>query len=153
MELLGRNNTPDNGVADEPLYRALMCGDLPAAYIICKDIKQPNNPAASFNCGLCMWLLDEWEKSLTYLKRAEKAYANRAEYDIADRRLYLKAFETAGEAESYMPLDPAAPEKCGRHYLIRTRWLMARCLHKLGRESEAAPIIRFLSQYNIQLNF
>lgn len=153
MELLGRNIKADDPNADEALYRALVCGDLPAAYIICKDMKQPVNSATAFNCGLCMLLLGECEKSLAHLKRAEQAYANRAEYDVSDRRLYLKAFETVGEREAFIPLDPTSPPRCGRHFLIRVRWLMARCLFKLGRESEAATIIRFLSQYNIQSNF
>ncbi len=141
MELLGKNKNMEGAAADEPLYRALACGDLPAAYILSKDLKQKSNPATAFNCGLCLFRLGEWEKALAELKRAEQAFGN-----------LLKAFEVSGSAEAFLPLDPGAPSRCGRYALIRTRWLIALCLFQLGRESEAAPIVRFLSQYNIQID-
>lgn len=152
MELLGKNKNMEGAAADEPLYRALACGDLPAAYILSKDLKQKSNPATAFNCGLCLFRLGEWEKALAELKRAEQAFGNPSEYEISERKFLLKAFEVSGSAEAFLPLDPGAPSRCGRYALIRTRWLIALCLFRLGRESEAAPIVRFLSQYNIQID-
>lgn len=152
MELLGINKNTEEASADEPLYRALACGDLPAAYIISKELKQKPNPATAFNCGLCFLRLGEWEKALAELKRAEQAFGNPPEYEISERKLFLKAFEVSGSAEAFLPLDPGAPSRCRRYALIRTRWLIALCLFWLGREGEAAPIVRFLSQYNIQVD-
>ena len=150
MELLGKSKTAENASADEPLYRALVCGDLPAAYLISKDLKEKSNPATAFNCGLCLYKLGEWEKSLADLKRAEQSLGNQPEYDISERKLLLKSFEGFSDGAAFIPLDPAAPKKCARYSLIRVRYLIALCLFKLGRDGEAAPITRFLSQYNIK---
>lgn len=151
MELLGKNKLAAEPSADGALYRALACGDLPAAYVIGKDIKEKTNYTTAFNCGLCFYLLEEWEKALTELKRAEQLLGNPPEYDISDRKLFSKALEVADSGQSVLPLDPEAPSKCGRYALIRTRCLIVRCLKNLGRENEAAPVVRFLSQYNIQI--
>ena len=151
MELLGKNKITAEPSADGALYRALACGDLPAAYTVSKDIKEKTNYATAFNCGLCFYLLEEWEKALTDLKRAEQLLGNPPEYDISERKLFLKALEASGGGQAVLPLDNDAPSKCGRYALIRTRCLIVRCLKNLGRENEAAPVVRFLSQYNIQI--
>lgn len=148
MELLGKNS---QFPLDEPLYRALSRGDLPAAYLILKDIKKNDNPATAFNCGLCLYRLDEWEKALAELKTAEQLLGNQPEYDIAEKKLFIKAVEVCCNDTALLPLDPYAPQKCGRYALLRTKWLTALCLLKLGRESEAAPVLRFLSQYEIKI--
>lgn len=150
MEFLGKSTKVEDTNAEASLYRALAIGDLPSAYIISKDIKT-TKPAVSFNQGLCLYLLGEYEKALVELKRSEQGYSNCAEYDIADRRLFMKAIEAVGDSVKFLPLDSDSPQRCGRYSLIRTRWLTALCLIKLGRESEAMPIIRFLSQYNINI--
>lgn len=151
MELLGKSRATQDFSADEPLYRALVCGDIPAAYIISKDLKEKSNPYTAFNCALCLYRLGEWEKSLADLKRSEQSLGNQPEYDISERKLFLKSFEIFSEGAALIPLDPSSPKKCGRYALIRVRYLIALCLFKLGRDSEAAPLIRFLEQYNIKL--
>lgn len=148
MELLGKNSQV---ALDEPLYRALSRGDLPAAYLISKDIKKKENPATAFNCGLCLFRLGEWEKALADLKNAEQALGNQPEYDVSERRLFLKAVAVSVNEIPTLPLDPVAPQKCGRYALIRVRWLIALCLKALGRDSEAAPVERFLFQYDIKI--
>ena len=49
------------------------------------------------------------------------------------------------------PLDPENMKGLERYFLIRIRWLSALCLLHLERQQEAAPIIRFLAQYHIEL--
>ncbi len=151
MELYN-SQVPEN--ADVQLYRALSVGDLPAAQILCSRIgKAPggNNPASSFNCGLCLFLLEEYESALFELKRAEQKLGNPPELDIADKNLFIKALELSPREQRLflLPLDPGSVEVCMRYMLIRVKWLTAICLEALGREGEAAMIKRFLSQYNI----
>ena len=64
---VGKINT-DLSAASSELYRALASGDLPSAWLICKDIKESSDPASEFNCGLCFFLLEEWEKALGRIK-------------------------------------------------------------------------------------
>lgn len=149
----GKTNT-DLSAAGSELYRALASGDLPSAWLICKDIKESSNPASEFNCGLCFFLLEEWEKALDRLKNAEKLLGNPPEFDIADKKLLLKAIELKeknGGGERLIPLDPDSSVSRSRCGLIQVRRLAALCLIKLERDGEAAPLIRFLSQYNINI--
>lgn len=148
MELLGKNSQI---ALDEPLYRALSRGDLPAAYLISKDLKKKENPATAFNCGLCLFRLGEYEKALGALKEAEQGLGNPPEYDVSERKLFLKAIAVSDNGITTLPLDPSAPQKCFRYALIRVRWLIALCLKALGRENEAAPVERFLTQYEIKI--
>ena len=154
MDLLGKSKNfggvSDGVEADGTLYRALAAGDLPAAYLAGKDIKVKSGTTA-FNYGLCLFRLGEWEKALAELKHAEQDIGNPPEYEISERKLFLKALESSEGATALLPLDPSAPQKFGRYALVRVRWLTALCLKNLGRESEAAPVIRFLSQYDIQI--
>lgn len=147
MELSNKSGETCDGA----LYRALSCGDLPAAYIISNDLKKRDNAATCFNCGLCLYALGEYEKSLAEFKNAEKTLGVQHEYDISERKSFIKAFAENAERETLLPLDPDAPKKCGRFALIRTKWLIALCLKNLGRDGEAAPYIRFLSQYDIKI--
>lgn len=135
--------------ADMRLYRALSAGDLPAARLI-KDVSE-DNPFSLFNRGLCLFGLEEWERSLAELKRAERLLGNPPEPDISDRAEFIKALSLSErEKPTYLlPLDPENTADCARYALIRVRWLEALCLEALGRAGEAAPIKRFLSQYQI----
>lgn len=151
MELYN-SQAPEN--ADVQLYRALSAGDLPAAQILCgRIVKAPgsDNPASSFNCGLCLFLLEEYESALSELKRAEQQLGNPPELDIADKNLFFRALELSNREQRLflLPLDPGSVKVCMRYMLIRVKWLTAFCLKALGREGEAAMIKRFLSQYNI----
>lgn len=144
--------------ADIQLYRALSVGDLPAAYLTSGGIAQNKtyggeNPAAAFNRGLCLFLLEEYESALNELKRAEQLSGNPPEFDIADRKLFTKALELSerGQKTVLLPLDPDSAKSCARYVLIRAKWLTALCLKALGRDGEASVIKRFLSQYNIDL--
>ncbi len=149
-------NNRSSSNADMRLYRALAAGDLPAAQLIISAVKKSSgsapdaeNPATSFNRGLCLFLLEEYEGALSELKRAEQQAGNPPEIDIADKQLFIKALELSsrGQKPYLLPLDP----ECGgtRYVLIRVKWLTALCLKALGREGEAAMIKRFLSRYNI----
>lgn len=143
----------DNGSsanADMRLYRALSAGDLPAALLI----KNPSeeNPASLFNRGLCLFRLEEWEKSLFELKRAERLLGSPPEIDVSEREAFIKALSfSKGERTHLLPLDPENAADCARYCLIRVRWIEALCLDKLGRNGEAAAIKRFLAQYQIEL--
>ncbi len=136
------------------LYRALSAGDLPAAQILCGRVdKTGDDPAAAFNRGLCLYLLEEYESALFELKRAERQLGNPPEVDIADKELFDRALEFSSREQKLflLPLDPDFDKSCMRYMLIRVKWLAAVCLKALGREGEAAMIKRFLSQYNIDL--
>ncbi len=105
--------------------------------------------ATEFNCGLCFYQLEEYEKALSKLKRAEQLVSNEPDFDITERKLLLQALSKKGKMAVFLPLNPESSPK--RYALIRIRWLMALSLIDLGRKQEAAPIIRFLSQYNIEV--
>ena len=137
--------------SDRQMYNALSSGDLPAAWLLSKNICE-ENPASVFNRGLCLFMLEEWEKALAELKRAEQLLGNPPEPDISEKELFLRAIEQSGSERLYLPpLDPDAVKVCGRYGLIRVKLLSAMCLEKLGRGGEALTIKRFLSQYNINL--
>lgn len=143
---------------DIQLYYALSAGDLPGAYLISGSIDKNKtcsieNPATAFNKGLCLFLLEEYEASLSELKHAEQLSGNPPEIDISERKLFNKAVEISNHEQSLAvkPLDPGSVNIYARYTLIRTKWLTALCLKALGRDSEAAMIKRFLSQYNIEI--
>ncbi len=151
-------NNRSSSDADMRLYRALAVGDLPAAHLIIRTIKKSSgtapsgeNPATAFNCGLCLFLLEEYESALFELKRAEQQTGNPPEIDIADKQLFIKALELSDREQKLflLPLDPDFASDCMRYVLIRVKWLTAFCLKALGRGGEAAMTKRFLSQYNI----
>lgn len=154
MNYPGGKNNGDLSRCGTALYRALASGDLPSAWLICGDIKDSSDPASEFNCGLCLYYLEEWEKALERFKNAEKLLGNPPEFDIADKKLLLKAVELNGKnggREGLIPLDPDSSVSLGRYGLIQVRRLTALCLAELGRDGEAAPLKRFLSQYRINL--
>lgn len=154
MKFPDNKNSMDLPSANSELYRALLAGDLPSAWLICKDIKDSSDPATEFNCGLCFFLLEEWEKAVVRLKNAEKLLGNPPEFDIADKKLFLKAVELKeknGGKEWLVPLDPDSAVSRTRYGLIQTRRLTVLCLIRLERNGEAAPLIRFLSQYNVNI--
>lgn len=136
---------------DRQLYNALSAGDLPAAWLLSRNVCG-ENAASVFNRGLCLFMLEEWEKALAELKLAERILGNPPELDISERELFLKAIELSNsERPRLLPLDPDTAGICGRYALIRVKWLSAVCLEKLGRGGEALTVKRFLSQYNINL--
>ena len=144
----------DNGLfpADGPLYRALALGDVPGAWLLARPLLEPGrteclNMPTMFNCSLCLFRLEEYERALTLLKRAERMLGSAAGLNTAERKLFVQAVETTDAA--LLPLDPEWGSEMERYALIRVRWLTALCLLRLGREQEAAPILRFLEQYHI----
>lgn len=155
MEFLGKNKAVEaTNDLELKLYRALSMGDLPAAWLISKDITEKETPTLTFNCGLCLFMLGETERSLIELKKAEKLLGNPSELDISDKKLFVRSVELSDSGSDplyLLPLDPEASSSKARYGLIRVRWLTAVCLTKLGRVQEAAPIVRFLSQYGIKI--
>lgn len=153
MEFLNKNRVqsaePETDVA---LYDTLAAGDIPAAWLISRSKKEAASPADAFNRGLCLYLLDEWEKAENELKRAEQLLGNPPEFDISDKRPLLKALAVSGPKTALLPLHQSTAAQNGRYALLRVKWLSALCLLKLGRTQEAAPIIRLLSQYNITIS-
>ncbi len=156
MAFLEKNKSPgvcpDTGV---PLYRALVSGDLPAACLLAAPLleqaKSENLPApTAFNCGLYLYQLGEYEKALAPLKQAEQALGVPPDLGTQDKRLFLQALKTSGQV-FLLPLDPQSGRGSERYFLIRVRWLAALCLLQLKRRQEAAPAIRFLAQYHIEL--
>ena len=144
----------DNGLlpADAPLYRALALGDLPGAWLLARPLLEPGrteclNLFTVFNCSLCLFRLEEYERALTLLKRAERLLGSAAGLNTAERKLFVQAVETTDAA--LLPLDPEWGSEMERYALIRVRWLIALCLLRLGREQEAVPILHFLAQYHI----
>ena len=144
----------DNGLlpTDAPLYRALALGDLPGAWLLARPLLEPGrteclNVFTAFNCSLCLFRLEEYERALTLLKRAERLFGSTAGLNTAERKLFVQAVETTDAA--LLPLDPEWGSEMERYAFIRVRWLTALCLLRLDRELEAAPILRYLAQYQI----
>ena len=57
---------------DGPLYRALAVGDLPGAWLLARPLLEPGrtecmNALTVFNCSLCLFRLEEYERALTLL--------------------------------------------------------------------------------------
>lgn len=154
MDFLGKGSRAGQRAdLDNGLYQALAVGDLPAAWLLARprleraDFEGLSAPTA-FNCGLCLYRLEEHEKALAGLRRAEQAFGAPPDLDIREKELFLRAVK-ADETVFLRPLNPQASDGLERYGLIRTRWLAALCLLRLGRPQEAAPAIRFLTQYHI----
>lgn len=140
---------------DDLLHRALSAGDLPAAWLLTRPLlermKTNKLPAATaFNCGLCLYRLEEFEKALSILKKAEQSLGVPPELDTPEKRLFLQALQKNPQV-FLLPLDPKGGNGLERYSLIRVRWLTASCLLRLERRQEAASAIRFLAQYQIEL--
>ena len=154
---MNRMELRDNGAAltDGPLYRALAVGDLPGAWLLARPLLEPGrteclNALTMFNCSLCLFRLEEYERALTLLKRAERLLSSAAGVNTAERKMFMQAVETTDA--SLLPLDPEWGSGMERYAFIRVRWLTALCLLRLGRGQEAAPLLRFLEQYQICLS-
>ena len=145
-----------SSAVDGPLYRALAIGDYPGAWLLAHPLLEPGrverlSAATAFNCGLCLFLLEEYERALMSLKRAEQFLGSPAGFGAAERKGFLQAV-AASKDTALLPLDPESGEGMGRYYLMRVRWLTALCLIRLDREQEPHTILRFLNQYHIQIN-
>ena len=156
MAFLGNGKgTEISSAADSPLYRALAIGDYPGAWLLARPLLEPGrvdhlSASTAFNCGLCLFLLEEYERALVPLKRAEQFLGSTAGLNAAERKGFLQAV-TASKDTVLLPLDPEGGDGMERYYLIRVRWLTALCLIRLERRQEAAPILRFLEQYHIEI--
>lgn len=140
---------------DRLLFRALATGDYPGAWLLACPLLEPGrvdglSAPTAFNCGLCLFLLDEYEHALVLLRRAEQFLGSPAGLNAAERKGFLHAV-AASKDTVLLPLDPEGGEGMERYYLIRVRWLTAMCLIRLDRRQEAAPVLRFLGQYHIEL--
>lgn len=141
--------------AEGPLYRALAIGDYPSAWLLARPLLEQGRmerltvPTA-FNCGLCLFLLGEYERALTPLKWAEQLLGSPDGLNAAERKGFIQA-AAASKDTALLPLDPAWGEGMERYSLIRARWLIALCLINLDRRREAAPLLRFLEQYHIEI--
>lgn len=158
MELMGKSKEPaDLTAAGKRLYRLLASGDLPAAWLTSRALMEKSRTkklpyATAFNCGLCLYRLEEYEKALAQLKQAEQALGNPPDFDISERNLLLQALSVAGQNIALLPLDPDADTHLERYGLLRVKWLISLSLLHLGRPQEAAPGIRFLRQYHIEIS-
>lgn len=152
----GRASEPKT-TAGGALYRALAVGDLGAAWLLTKGWLERGKTeklpyTAAFNCGVCLYRLGEYEKALAQLKQAEQALGSPPDFDISERKPLEAALALAGEGTALLPLGPESGEKLERYGFLRVKWLTALCLLRLGRPQEAAPGIRFLRQYRIELS-
>lgn len=157
MELMGKNRgKAENTGTEENLYRALAVGDLPAAWLSARAFIEKSKTeklacATAFNCGLCLYRLGEYEKSLTELTQAEQSLGNPPEFDMAEKKLFAQALSAGGSETAFLPLDPDSGKALARYGLLRVKWLATLCLLRLGRQQEAAAGIRFLRQYHIEV--
>ncbi len=162
MEFIGKGRESAEAIEDDRcLYRGLVCGDLPAAWLTAKSLMERRKAerrkaeelsyATAFNCGLCLYRLGEYEKALTELKLAEQSLGSASDFDVSDRKRLTQALSAAGKEAGLLPLDPESGKKLARYGQIRIKWLMALCLLALGRQQEASLCVRFLRQYQIEL--
>ena len=151
-----REETADNRAADRELYRLLVAGDLPGAWLAAKSQMEKSGTeniscAAAFNRGLCFYRLGEYEKALGQLRQAEQSLGSPPDFDLAKKKLFLEALSGRGQETALIPLDPDGGEELYRYWLVRVKWLMTLSLLRLDRHEEAAGGIRFLRQYPIEL--
>lgn len=157
MEFLGKNKSEEQKAGlDNALYQALALDDLPAAWLLVKPLVERADferlaSVTAFNCGLCLYRLEEYEKALAALRRAEQAFGAAPDLELRGKELFLRALKSA-EVAFLRPLNPEALKGLERYCLIRTRWLTVHCLLQLNRPREAAPAIRFLAQYQVVLD-
>ena len=154
MEFMSKSREPAG--TEEDLYRALAIGDLPAAWLITRLFTERAKAEklsykTTFNCALCLYRLGEYEKSLAALKQAEQALGNPPDFDIAERKLFMQALSVTGQETALFPLDPCSGKILERYGFLRVKWLMTLSLIQLGRQQEAAAGIRFLRQYQIEV--
>lgn len=140
---------------DRPLYRALAAGDYPGAWLLARPLLEMGrvenlSAATAFNCGLCLFHVGEYEQTLVLLKQAEQSLGSPVGLSAAQRKGFLQAV-AASKDTALLPLDPEGGEGMAWYYLLRVRWLTALCLIRLERRQEAAPVLRFLEQYHIEL--
>lgn len=156
MEFLGNGKSSElSANVSNSLYRALATGDIPAAWLLAKPLLERSkmeklSASTAFNCGLCLYQLNEYEKALASLRQAEQSLGTPPDLDTQEKKLFLQAVMAAQQV-FLKPLDPENMKGLERYFLIRIRWLSALCLLHLERQQEAAPIIRFLAQYHIEL--
>ncbi len=141
--------------ADRPLYRALAAGDYAGAWLLACPLLEPGrldglSVPTAFNCGLCLFWLGEYERALVLLEQAEQSLGSPVGLNAVERKGFLQAV-SASKDTALLPLDPEGGEGMERYYLIRVRWLTALCLTRLDRRQEAAPVLRFLEQYHIEI--
>lgn len=157
MELMGKNRGKAGHTGTEgDLYRALAVGDLPAAWLSARTFIERAKTeklayTTAFNCGLCLYLLEEYEKSLAELTQAEQSLGNPPEFDMAEKKLFMQALSAAGPQTALLPLNPDSGKGLARYGLLRVKWLATLCLLHLGRQQEAASGIRFMRQYHIEI--
>lgn len=157
MELMGKSREKTgNTESEEDLYRALAVGDLPAAWLSARAfIERPKTEmlayATAFNCGLCLYRLEEYEKSLAELAQAKQSLGNPPEFDVTEKKLFMQALSVGGPGMALLPLNPDSGKRLARYGLLRVKWLTVLCLLHLGRQQEAAADIRFLRQYHIEV--
>ena len=77
-----REETADNRAADRELYRLLVAGDLPGAWLAAKSQMEKSGTeniscAAAFNRGLCFYRLGNMKKLLDSLGRQNNPLAVR----------------------------------------------------------------------------
>ncbi|WWR16707.1 hypothetical protein V1224_04545 [Lachnospiraceae bacterium JLR.KK008] len=157
MEFVGKGREQaGHTTEDEELYRVLAVGDLPAAWLLTKAVMEKSKTeqlpyTTAFNCGLCLYRLEEYEKALAELKRAEQSLGNPPDLDISEKKPFMQALSVTGEAAALLPLAPGSGKRLERYGFLRVKWLMTLSLLRLGRQQEAAAGIRFLRQYHIEL--
>lgn len=140
---------------DRPLYRALAAGDYPSAWLLARPFLEPArveslSAVTVFNCGLCLFCTGEYENALVLLEQAGQSLGSPAGLNAAERKGFLQAV-TASKDTALLPLDPGGGGGMEWYYLFRVRWLTALCLIRLDRRQEAAPVLRFLKQYHIEI--
>ena len=98
MEYMGKSREKaGHAPSDGGLYRALASGDLPAAWLITKAFTaRPEADktvyATAFNCGLCLYRLEEYEKALVKKKES------RGELEFATVQVLVDYVADAGGA-------------------------------------------------------
>ena len=86
MEFLGNGKSSElSANVSNSLYRALATGDVPAAWLLTKPLLERSkmeklSASTAFNCGLCLFLLEEYERTLVPLKRAEQFLGSTARF-------------------------------------------------------------------------
>lgn len=131
----------------DAIYSALSAGDIVAAWVMSDGSKLLEKCMATiFNHAVCLALMEEYDKALIDLKKAQLLLPSIIKSGKADRDKFKKAIMLCN-AEQYAlkPLSRLAVSDA-QYAEMRIKWLIALCCKRAGKSQEAVEIYRWLNE-------